>query len=621
MHDAERLVTALYNAHKPDRIIDLLEANADILAQSKNLQTFYCWSLYDEGELLKARFELAKLSNDQENTNYRTLQVNVGIAWGDWSSLSAFVANEYLEKENRSAHDLINAAQLALHLGAPHSKQLTFAAAAKGNDDASVLATAYFLASTAGWEGEVKVFQWLEKAVELSEDDRPIQKMPLKDVLEQKPEWDRRESETWRMLNRGEIPIFLAAQSFNTSLINLMLFPALANLSETDPRRRGGISAYSGARQPIPFDTSRTVGMDATTLLTLSFLNLLDEAFDAFDTTHVPHSTLAWLFEEKQKAAFHQPSRIRDAHRVRDLLATGALEEFSPSAGADSDLSAQIGDDLAMLIAEAEKATDDDVQRIVVRSSPVHRLASLMEEEADLTGHAAVLSSCLCVVEKLRQKGQLTADEEKRARAYLQLHEKPWPRQPEIPDRATLYLDDLAITYFLHLGILEKLETAGFRSIAPSGKVSEVNALISYESISDKVNGAIERVRAAVSSRIESGKVKVGRRRNVDEREERSMSEHPTVGVIALAKDCDVIIVDDRFLNQRMHIENSGFQMPLFSTLDLLDTLVSAGSITPDDRLEYRTLLRRAGYFFVPVSDDELTCHLNTSEGGCRSYL
>ena len=152
--------------------------------------------------------------------------------------------------------------------------------------------------------------------------------MTLKDILDRKPDWDRRESETWQLLSRGDIPMFLAAQSLNKSLIDLMLFPALANLSENDPRRRGAVPAYSGKRQPTPFNTGGEVGIDATALLTLSFLNLLDKALDAFDTVYVPHSTLTWLFEEKQKAAFHQPSRIRDAHQIRHLLATDALEKL-----------------------------------------------------------------------------------------------------------------------------------------------------------------------------------------------------------------------------------------------------------------------------------------------------
>ncbi|WP_337288704.1 HNH endonuclease [Candidatus Methylomirabilis sp.] len=614
LHDAERLANSLSNTQKNERLVAFLEANRALLAQSKNLQMLYCWSLYREGALLEARSELAKLSDDRDNANYRALQINLGISLGDWISLSAFVANECLEKDKRSAQDLVGDARLALRLGSPHAKELIFAAAGKGNDDAGVLAAAYFLASSAGWEDDPEVFKWLHDAAARSGDDGPIQKMTLKDVLDRKPEWDRRESETWQLLSRGDIPMFLAARSLNKSLIDLMLFPALANLSENDPRRRGAVPAYSGKRQPTPFNTAEVVGMDATALLTLSFLNLLDEALDAFDTVHVPHSTLKWLFEEGQKATFHQPSRIRAAHHLRHLLATNVLEKLIPSTVPDNDLSAQVGEELALLIAEAEKVTDDDdAQRIVVRSSPVHRVASLMEEEADLTAHAAVLSSCQSVVDKLREKGQITAKEEKKARAYLQLHEKPWPNQPEVADGAVLYLDDLAISYFLHLGILEKLHAAGFRPIASTRKVSEANELISYESISDKVIDAIERIRSAINSRIESGKIKVGRRPNLDEPEEQSISGHPTVGVIALARDCDAIIADDRFLNQHANIDDGSAQAPIFSTLDLLDALVSTGSITPEDRLEYRALLRRAGYFFVPVSDDELAGHLNAS--------
>ena len=75
--------------------------------------------------------------------------------------------------------------------------------------------------------------------------------------------------------------------------------------------------------------------------------------------------------------------------------------------------------------------------------------------------------------------------------------------------------------------------------------------------------------------------------------------------------DCDAIVVDDRFLNQHRHIDRKDVKSPLYTTLDLLDALVSAGHISANDRLEYRTKLRRAGYLFIPVRDDELVFHLN----------
>ena len=615
IRDAERFANALSKDDRIEQLVEFLEENSDLLSQSKTLQMIYSWALYDGGALVEARTELAKLSDDQEEPNYRALQVNLGIVLGDWNSLSVFVANEYQKREKRSAQDLMGAAQLALHLGSPHAKELTFAAAAKGNDDPEVLAAAYFLASRAGWEGDAEVIQWLHKAAELSGDDGPIQWVTLEDMLDRKPDWDRRESETWQLLSRGEMPMFLAARSLRKSLIDLMLLPAFANLSENDPRRRGAISAYSGKRLPTPFDTAgTTVGIDATALLTLSYLNVLDKALDSFAEVHVPHATLSWLFQEKQRAAFHQPSRIKDAHQVRNLLATDHLERFIRNTVADSDLAAQIGDELALLIAEAEMCREnDDIQRIVVRSSPVHRMSSLMQDEADLTDHTAVISSCMSVVEKLREKGQITLEEEKKARAYLRLREKPWPNQPEITDGAVLYLEDLAVTYFLDLGLLEKLRAAGFRPIASPREVSEADALIAYEGISDKVSEVIERIRSSVNSRIESGRIKVGRRRKVDQLEERSIYQHPTEDLIALADDCDAIITDDRFINQHAHVDNGGAQVPIFTTLDLIDALASAGAISTDNRLEHRTLLRRGGYFFVPVSETELVQHLNAS--------
>ena len=101
--------------------------------------------------------------------------------------------------------------------------------------------------------------------------------------------------------------------------------------------------------------------------------------------------------------------------------------------------------------------------------------------------------------------------------------------------------------------------------------------------------------------------------RNFDELETKSIPEHPSVGILALAPQCDVSIIDDRFLNQHANIDSGGAQAPIFSTLDLLDALVVSGVLSDDDRLEYRTRLRRAGYFFVPVNVDELERYLRES--------
>ena len=478
-----------------------------------------------------------------------------------------------------------------------------------------MLASAYFLAIEAGWEGEPQFVHCLRRAVELSGDDGPFFQLAFREILDLKPEWERQESSARRLLNRGETPMFFAALFLGKSLMNLTLFPALANMKEGDPRRRVGIPAFSGQRQPTQLMTGGTIGLDYTTLLTLIFLNLLDKVFDLFDTVYVPHSALAWLFEERQNASFHQPRKIEDARKVLEMLTADSLEKLTPSTVADRELSALVGDDLAMLIAEAENPSNSGTQRLVVRPSPVYEVNSLGELEADLTGHAAVLVSCHAVVSKLRQGGVITEAVERDALAHLQLilREKPWPQQPEISDRAVLYLDNLAVHYLLHTGILDKLQEVEFRSFVSPSLIAENNALIAYRRISGDVIDSIERIRLDVKEGIESEKVKVGKWREFDNSEEQSIYELQMAGVLVLAEECDAIIADDRFLNQLPYIEHYEDRSPLFSTLDLLDALETAGSITPIERLEYRTKLRRAGYFFVPVSDDELTYHLNTA--------
>lgn len=614
--DAERFATALANARKTEQLIHFLDHHSDFVVHSNQLKFLYAWALYHEGKLVEARTALERLSDAHDDLNHRILWVNLAISVGDWNSLNTFIANEYERQNERSAKELIDTAQLAVRLDSPYAKDIVLSAVEKSENDANVLVNAYFLATSAGWEDEDNVSQWLIKAIELSGEEGPLQPLSIKEVLNRKPSWDRWESETLGLLTKGEIPLFVAARSLRKSLIDMSLFPALANQTQDDVRRRILIPSFSGNCRPVKFHpTEVTAGFDVTALLTLSFLNLLDQTFGAFKNIFVPHSTFAWLFDEKLRAKFHQPSRIRDSHQIRNFITNKLLGEYVPNVIPDRNLASQIGDELASMVAEAERASEDEkTQYLVVRTAPVYRSSSIEVEEVDLSEYAQVLSSCSQVVEKLKQRGILTAEEVKGARTYLQLHERPWPNQPEIEDSAVLFLDDSAVSYFLHLGILGKISAAGLRPIITSRVIAEANALIDYESISNEVNVYIERIRSSLCSRIEFGSIKVGRKQLSDEPEEPLLSEHPTTDVFSLAHSCDLIFSDDRFLNQRNRIEAEESSVTIASTLDLLDTLVEVGEISMEERLEHRTRLRRAGYIFIPVSAEELTLCLNASE-------
>jgi len=612
--DAERLAKALHEAGRFDDLSSMLRKHPDIIEQSDDLQMFWGWALYREGVLAQSTTVLEKLLHKRDHRNDRALRMNLAIASGDWESLSVQVEDEWANRENRSAEDLLRAAKLAQFVGSSRTKELTNVAVSKEANNARILWAAYNIASSEGWEGDERVAQWLHTAADLSGEGSPVQLMSLKDLVDRKPEWDRREAEVWQQVYGGVIPVFGAAHLLNRSLIDMFLLPALANPSEQDVKRRALVPAYSGARPSLSCDY-RVVAMESTALLTLGYLGLLEKISEVFDCIVIPHTTLGWLFEEKQKVLFHQPSRIKEAHKLLQLLTDGSLKVFSCNAEVDADLAIDIGEELASMLAESQ-IMDGGVERqkVVIRSNPVHRIDSLMTEEVDLSTYSSHLCSCLAVVDKLKQKALLTSTEEELARSYLSLVEKSWPQEAVIPDGASLYLDDLSVSYLQHTRLFEKLHSAGLDVYITPRIKEEASQLICYEQLTSKVSDVIESIRHFLATGIQKEMIKVGPLSDCDKSEGAITQNHPTFAIFGIAQDVEAVIVDDRCLNQHLNLENDSVHVPILTTLDLIGSLHEKGEITFEQLINCRTELRRSSYLFIPVTSEELEYQLAETE-------
>lgn len=614
LSDAECLGKALNEAGRFENLSSMLRKYQDIFEQSDDLQMLWSWALYREGLLAQSTAVLEKLLRKRDHRNDRALRMNLAVASGDWESLSLQVEDEWINRDKRNAEDLMRAAQLAQFVGSSRAKDLTNVAVSKEANNASILLAAYTLASNAGWEGDERVTQWLHTAADLSNDSGPVQLMSIKDLMDRKPEWNRREAKTWQQVYDGIIPIFGAARLLNRSLIDMFLLPALANPSEQNIKRRALVPAYSGVRQSLPCDY-RVVAMEATALLTLGSLGLLEKISEMFESVVIPHTTLGWLFEEKQRVSFHQPSRIIDAKKLLQLLSNDSLKVFNGNTELDDDLVIEAGEELASMLAEAQ-VIDGDVekQKVVIRSNPVLSIGSLMEEEVDLSAYSSHLCSCLAVVNKLKQKGLLTLAEEELARSYLSLVEKEWPHEPTISDGANLYLDDLSVSYLQHTGLLEKLHVAGLDVYVTSGIKEESNTLICYEQLTFKVSDIIESIRKFLATGIQDKTIKVGALSDYDKSEEPSIQGHPTFAIFGIVKDVEAVVVDDRCLNQHLNIENDTGHVPILTTLDLIEALHEKDEITFKQLINFRTELRRASYLFISVTSEELEYQLAGTE-------
>ncbi|WP_180901452.1 HTH domain-containing protein [Martelella soudanensis] len=613
-------------------VVAFLEDKRDFLDRSDNLRQIYAWSLFRLGEVMRSRDALAPLLAKRNNPNDHALQINVAITSGDWGSLASLVEKVWNDRADRSATDLLQAGQIGAIIGSLRTQALIHEAVAKSPSDAAVLVTAYHTAVSGGWEDNEAANNWLRSAMEASDgqEGAPLQRMSFDDLMNMRPDWERFESETWDQLSKGQMPLFVAAMRLNRTTISMLLTSALANLDEADPRKRGLLLTFSGraaasiAPSPAPGSIvtqaaprnaadQTTIALEASSLLVLSFIDRLGLVIERFRQIVIPHSTLRWLIGERQRTEFHQPSQVRSAHELRDLLSQDAYFIVDAIRRPDSNLTDDVGEELAILLETARILDEEAIEKVVVRPGPVHRPASLMKENADLSEFSDVLCGCGDVITALLAQGQLTDEEAKRARDYLDLHEVPWEQTPPIRTGATLLLDDLAISTLQHLCLIGSLGGAGFRIGIPRGHVERVDALIRHQAYANGTIEHIERIRTALADGIASGKVRVGPEAADEDEEIARVAQHPTAGVFGLAPMVDLIIVDDRALNQFANVNADGNVISVGCTLDLLGMLERSTAISAPERTEAETRLRRAGFQMMPLRLDELVRLVNAA--------
>ena len=609
--DAEIVAQALRNCNKSTELKEFLDTNSFIVSESWNLKLLLCWCLVDHGNLHEARTKFLELERRDADPNYRELEVMTNVLTGHWESLLPFVENQLRSASSRAPHELLRAASLAEQLGSPYAKELVVAAAESGKDNPEILAAAFQLATHGGWEDDHRAGEWINAARRLSDSKGPVLSFAWDELVSQVPKWHQQRVHIKNLVEQAEVPIIAAAESLSRPLSDFILAPAFANLSESQPRRLLPIPIYSGSQIPTVVSLKSTIGFDLTSLLVLEFLGLLQIAFSSIDSISLPSGILEVLLWERSLSRFHQPSHVKHGRHLQSLVLANRLNVLAPSSTPDSDLADEVGDELAILLAEAERTQSGHPgERVVVRSAPVYRVTSGDRAVVDLTSHSAVMVSCCAVVRALKERGQLTEEEFEQSQAYLNAQEEPWPNQPSILDSAELFLDSLSVSYFLYLGLIERICTAGFRVFVSSDLMSRFSALTTQEDVLSRVRASLDNIRREIVHGIESGKISVSPSISYNTWDDEPKALQMVESLFVMAKDSDVLVCDDRFFNQRECFSDDGTDTRIVSTISLIDSLLEESRIGKSLKHSSLTKLRRAGFLFVPVGLSEMTSYL-----------
>lgn len=598
----ETLVRFLAVHDRHDRIAEVLSEAADLVSGSMELRAAQAWEDYRKGRFPEASRDLKALRSEREDANDRALHVNLLISSGEWDELTVFVEREWSAREQRTARDLLGAAELAAQIGSRRLIGFLESAAEQEPDDPNVLIACYTLAIKAGQDDSAKANQWLADAIAKSGEDGPIQSVSLAELLDRAPDWDAHSNNVWTLLRRSEAPMRTAASALNRPALEMQLVPMVANRRLADPRRRAVVPAFSGMRARPDLNAS-TYGFDLTALVTLAVAGVLDRVIER-GGLFVLHDVLRSLFQDRRQLAFHQPSRIADAHALANALLAGTLHIFAPSGAGDPELARDIGRDMADMIAEAEAQDAGGAPRFVIKPGPVDRLGSVRGETVDLSSHAPMLRSCGAVISKLVSSARLNLAAETSARNYLsQQHDDPWSDDESIPDGAELYLDGLALAYLRTCGVLDALSLTGLKVFVPKHQRDEAQALLTLEQRAAEVDAVIDDLRLRLRDGIAAGKITVCAEpaRLDDDRDDAF-----TRRLLDLATRVDVLVCDDRFFNQHRSFEEGERNTPIWTSLDVLDDLLAAGLITEPERRETRTTLRQCGLSVFPCEAEDL---------------
>ncbi|WP_125784688.1 hypothetical protein [Pseudoalteromonas rubra] len=614
--DAINLASAYSKNEKFLELDKFLERYMEIVERSELLKLHKAWSLFRSGDLKSAREltdELSKNGNDR--LDVETLEIHLYIFSGNWDALAAIVEARWERKEELSKSELLQTASIAKVQLPGRAKEILDYATQKFPDDPEVLASAYFTATSLGWEDNKSSSEWLNRAAVLSsENDGPIHTGSFEDMKEMMYAQREQNDRVYKAYLNNEAPIFLLAELLHRSLSDFYLIQPLENTKNKAVHKKSAIAAFHSVREERTIDAD-SITVDVSSVLTIGYLGLLEQLFKLFDKIVISHSLLKWLYDEKQKVAYHQPSQISKAKNFESLILDECIKVAPSCLIEDPKLALSVGDELAMLLETAANRDTIDHQSVVVSSYPTYHIGTFRQEEVDLSVHYKNLVSCTTLIGKLKELSLLTDTEHNSAVQYLkqQQHGETWPEEPELSDSASVYLDSLSVTYLMALGVLDKFKGTGIKLFVHSDDNRRYKALRSFDSTIHKADLILDQIKVAFHTGLEAGQVTLSEMLDSSERKGHRVESTPISELFHKKNITGGVLIDDRTINQNANIKIGNQTEPVFTTLDLLETLQQEGEISAEDKYVYRAKLRESGFGVITASSEEVQYHLDKS--------
>ena len=557
------------------------------------------WALFALGQVKEARKILNTLLAVRRESNDTQLDINIAIQSGEWERLSAIVDREWEHRKSSDADVLMRLAVIAAETDAGPLRALELAklAAEKSPDDPRNLAAAYHLAVQLGKEDANP--EWISRAVALSTEGGPIQRIDMRTLIEEMiPAHRERTNEVNAMLMRGEVPLHFAAGVFGLPISRMLIALPQRNEQAMDGRDLAIVPTFWGAHRPATISQKSRVAVDITSLMLLEWLGILPIALAKLAQVVLPPSTMIVLLNERRNVRFHQPSRVRKAERVRQLIDQKRLVVLSAIPQPPEWLVKEVGLEFAQMLEAARQN-----HTVVVRGAIVYKLGAYMQEEADLCDYAPYVISCQTFLTAMREAGHVIESDFRRGLAALDTFDPGQHLPAQHLLQGAYLLDELALTHFQDAGLLDVI-TKGVPElqIHPATKRDQ-DDLLAAGTEGKSLSERLDHIRETLRDLLASGKATFlptgfgNAARFVP-----SITE-----LLQNAEEYDAICVDDRCLNKFGQVsDKQGRTRPILCTLDLLNCLAATGGLTNAQVVECEHRLKAGGFALCNIDEAEM---------------
>ena len=616
---AKYYAQAMLMLEKFEELKNFLSELVEHREQSNDLQLLYCWALYQLGESIDSKTELAKISNEISNKSFRELFMKVHISLGQWDLIPPFFRQIDEIADKVSPNEFIELARLAHSIGSNIANKFKELAIEKGKNDASVLFNAYLLSTVTGEEHKPETQKLIKDVVGLSDETGPLKLTTKEEINEHLKRIRVGEHNLDKMLYKGEAPLFMVADTQKITSTQLLLFDAESNLEQKDPRYQRLIPIYGGnLYTELKLPTEKSICLDVSTILTLTNFELLKETLDTFSKIYIPHSTINYLFNERNRIKFVQSSFILESKNLlKQLHSRDNISVYKQLVPYDNQLAKQIGKELATLLSDAKSnENNSEIQKVVVCSTPIYRIDSMMTETVDLSNYNSVLCGIQPVIELLNEK--LTKPKFDSIIAFFELNGEKSLGKFEFKKGAHLLLNSSTINFFLQIGqieninFLEELVDCGFKVYISAESKKRAQYLSQYDEWSDEIYKKLDNAINLLGEGVRSGDIKIGKiRPGQKELVSKNGILHPTYNLFSTIENCDITVIDDRNFNKKQYFEENDSKSMIATSYHILKTLVKRDKLKLEKFFELKTQLRKSGYVLIPVELDELKYHID----------